>query len=461
MAMGGSSIMDFVQRYKDYDQNRNTTHELIKDLMIYAERVESTLHAENSRLVQQLRDMSMDLEDATKSRRQLQHHLQDVEERMGYISLDNDQLKNRNPYALVLIDGDNLIFRQNFIKQGAEGGRRAAYELRKAVAEQYGNGIKIFAKIVANISGLSRVLKRDGSVDTEVDLQDFVTGFNQEPFCDFVDIGYDKEKSDSKVKETARFHIQNPNCKGLIMGISHDPSYAPFLDEIIRGDNEIRERICVLEGCPTARAIASIGVNIIRFQDIFRSDKLTDRRTVSSHSVQSADSVSTSTSGRPSISYATVTQKASPPPQITLPIPLAPKTTNAALRVVKQPPKPAWNPGPRGLDTPIPLNPLALENIKKRKDNNKLCNNHFLRGPCSKGDECCFVHDYSPNKEEKNAIAFLARLNPCTNGQDCDVDNCIYGHHCPSVMNGICTHPFCKFRPEEHPPGTKLRSAKV
>jgi hypothetical protein len=39
------------------------------------------------------------------------------------------------------------------------------------------------------------------------------------------------------------------------------------------------------------------------------------------------------------------------------------------------------------------------------------------------------VHDYNPNKDEKNAIAFLARLNPCTNGQDCDVDNCIYGHH--------------------------------
>ncbi|TGJ80695.1 hypothetical protein E0Z10_g8071 [Xylaria hypoxylon] len=457
--------------------------------MIYAEHVESTLRAENGRLVQQLREVSMDLDDATTSRRQLQHRLQDVEEHMGFVSLGNSQLKIRNPYVLVLIDGDGLIvshvlpvlhwnptlnlsnlfckFRQHFIKQGVEGGRRAALELNKAITADpliHVNGTEIFVKINANLAGLNRALKRDGSVGTEDELQDFVGGFNQAGFFDFVDVGSDKEIAVSKLKETALFHIQNPGCKQIIMGISHDPAYGPVLDEIIRGDVDRLERIKVLEGCPTVRAIVSIGTEIIRFQDIFRSDKLTDRRTVSSHSVhsvQSGSSISTSTSGLPNISYATITQKVSPPPQITLPIPLAPKNTNSSLRVVKQPPKPSWNPGPRGLDAPIPLNQIALETIKKRKDNNKLCNNHFLRGPCAKGDECCFVHDYNPNKDEKNAIAFLARLNPCTNGQDCDVDNCIYGHHCPSVVNGICTHPFCKFRPEEHPPGTKLRNNKV
>lgn len=289
--------------------------------------------------------------------------------------------------------------------------------------------------------------------------------------------------------ETALFHIKNASCRQIIMGVAHDPAYGAILDEIIKGNVNNRDRIKVLEGHSTVRAVTSIGTEIIRFHDVFRSDKLTDRRTVSSHSVhsvQSGSSISTSTSALPNISYATVTRKASPPPQITLPIPLVPKTTNTPVRVVKQPPKPSWNPGPRGLDTPIPLSQIALETIKKRKDNNKLCNNHFLRGPCAKGDECCFVHDYTPNKDEKNAIAFLARLNPCTNGQDCEVDNCIYGHHvrtalispyftrlhclnttfanifqCPSVVNGICTHPFCKFRPEEHPPGTKIRSVKA
>jgi hypothetical protein len=61
--------------------------------MIYAEHIESTMRDENSRLIRQLRELTMDLDDATKSRRQLQHRLQDVEERMGFVSLDNDKLK--------------------------------------------------------------------------------------------------------------------------------------------------------------------------------------------------------------------------------------------------------------------------------------------------------------------------------------------------------------------------------
>ncbi|KAI0202551.1 C-x8-C-x5-C-x3-H type zinc finger protein-like protein [Astrocystis sublimbata] len=463
---GPTTIMDFVQRYKTYEGHMAATHELVKDLMIFGQEVESSSRAEINRLLQQLREMSMDLEDATKSRRQLQHRVQDLEANMGNVLLDNGHSKNQIPYVLVLIDGNGLIFRQHFIKQGAEGGRRAAIELHRAVAAEpfiQANETQILIKIIADIAGLGRALKRDGSINTDSELHEFVQGFNQASFFDFVDVGANQDTVVSKLKDNALFHISNPSCKQIIVGISHDPTYGPILDEVIRGDASKEERIKVLEGIPAVRAIVAIGTGIIRYQDIFRSDKLTDRRTVSSHSVQSvrsSSSISTANSGLPSISYATVTQKASPPPQITLPIPLAPKNTNASLRAVKQAPPKPWNPGPRGLDAPIPQNPIALEAIKKRKDSNKLCNNHFLRGPCAKGDECCFVHDYTPNKDEKNAIAFLARLNPCTSGQECDVENCIYGHHCPSVQNGICNHPYCKFSPEEHPPGTKLRSVK-
>ncbi|KAJ8120432.1 hypothetical protein ONZ43_g2859 [Nemania bipapillata] len=161
------------------------------------------MRAENSRLLQQLREMNMDLDDATNSRRQLQHHLQELEERMGYVSLDNDQMKNRDPYVLVLIDGNGLIFRQNFIQQGVEGGRRAAIELHNAVANEpliHANGAKIFVKIIANMSGLNRALKRDGSVSSENEFHDFVAGFNRASFFDFVDVGNSKESTISKVK---------------------------------------------------------------------------------------------------------------------------------------------------------------------------------------------------------------------------------------------------------------------
>ena len=71
------------------------------------------------------------------------------------------------------------------------------------------------------------------------------------------------------------------------------------------------------------------------------------------------------------------TKPASPSPQITMPLP--PRSAYAGSRP-KQQQTPAlvkWTLGPRGLDKPINVNHAVLEVIKKRKENNKLCNNHF------------------------------------------------------------------------------------
>ncbi|KAI0595834.1 hypothetical protein F4775DRAFT_567802 [Biscogniauxia sp. FL1348] len=457
MAMGGG-IMEFLSRYQEYELQRNNTHEFIKDLMIYAEHIESTLRKENSALHQQLRDLQLDLDDASKSRRELQQRLRDVEARIGFVTQDNDQLKNRNAYVLVLIDGDGLLFKENFLSQGLEGGKRAAKELRRAVADHcpHADQTEIIAKIICNASGPNRSLKPDNSSNSEANLRDFIAGFNQAKGCfDFIDLGHGEERIDYKIKDITRFHLRNYNCKQILLGVSHDASYSPFLEELI-GDHDSRERITVLEGFPAIRDIVSTGVHIMSFKNVFRSDKPIERPSSSLQAARASTPSSAPAIAPPSISYATVTQKVSPPPQLTLP--LAPKNTTTAVRVKPRPVP--WNPGPRGLDPPIPINPTVLENIKKRKDSNKLCNNHYLRGPCTKGDECCFEHNYNPSKDEKNAIALLARLNPCTNGQECEVENCIYGHHCPSVINGICTHPFCKFRVEEHPPGTTFKTPK-
>lgn len=242
------------------------------------------------------------------------------------------------------------------------------------------------------------------------------------------------------------------------MGISFDSGYASFLDEVLR-DDDSRQRITILEGPPSHRDIAAHRLRTLNLNDdILRFDKLeaqptqyVDRRlsnvtpmtitppaTIAGMSplppppATPSSTISNSnggvpTNGAPPSSYATAIKAASPPPQVTLPIP--PKQVKPAKTPVRSNKTPAWNPGVRGLDSPLEVNQSALDNIKKRKDHNKLCNNHYLRGPCAKGDACCFEHKYRPNEMEKTAIAFLARLNPCTSGQDCEVDDCIYGHH--------------------------------
>jgi hypothetical protein len=283
----------------------------------------------------------------------------------------------------------------------------------------------------------------------------------------------------------------------VILGISHDAGYAPFLDELLQ-DEATRRRVTVLEGFPTVRELVATGVNILNLNDaLFRNEKLVDRAfspaigppgitranmngtsitgtsitgnsiagnsrtgtSITGTSITGASTPATSTvsTPTPAPSYARAIGNASPPPQITLP--LHSRVASAARKQpAAKPQPPPWNPGARGLDPPIQVSQTALENIKRRKDSNKLCNNHYLRGPCAKGDSCCFEHKYKPSKDELNAIAFLTRLNPCSNGQDCEEPNCIYGHHCPSVRDGACTHPFCKFQVKDHPPGTKLRA---
>ncbi|KAH8677279.1 C-x8-C-x5-C-x3-H type zinc finger protein-like protein [Xylariales sp. PMI_506] len=444
------SIMDFVPQYREYQASRDRTEQFIKDLMIHCENVETTLRQENQALLSRMRNMEYDYKDSVSSQLELQLRIKALEEQLQGVSQDNNVLKRRNPYVLILIDGDGLIFKDQLVRQGLEGGKKAAYALRQAVAARCDDPdeTQIIAKIIANLSGLNQALKRDGSVDSENDLADFMLGFTQaDAAFDFVDVGNGKEQADFKIKETTRFHLRNYNCKQILLGISHDAGYAPFLNNVLRDDNTKR-RVSILEGLPTEEDLLSTGVDVLAFEEIFRAEKLADR---------TGGGASMAASG---ISYATVTQKASPPPQITIPL-VSKAAVGTPVRTAAKPIQTTvWNPGTRGLDPPIHLNAAVLEQVKKRKDSDKLCNNHYLRGPCAKGDTCCFEHHYKPNTEEIKAIQFLARLNPCTNGQDCDVDNCIYGHHCPSVINGVCTHPFCKFHPHEHPPGTKLKTSK-
>lgn len=219
------------------------------------------------------------------------------------------------------------------------------------------------------------------------------------------------------------------------MGISHDSGYAPFLDEILR-DETTRKRITVIEGVPTVNELVATDVTIMNLaKDIFRRDKIVDRsasvplaQPLTQPTMMVSPSISASSLATPPASvasYAGAITNASPPPQVTLPFTSKPSAKTARQKQEK----PAWKPGPRGIDDPINVNLQVMEAVKKRKDSNKLCNNHFLRGPCGKADSCSFVHDYKPTQDEIRAIAVLTRHNPCTNGQDCEAEDCIYGHH--------------------------------
>lgn len=141
----------------------------------------------------------------------------------------------RNPYIQVLIDGDGMIFNSDLIRQGVEGGKQAAALLRNKVLELCpSSDIEIIANVYTNLHGLSSALLRDGSTDDMEQFKNFTVGFTQgKASFNFIDVGHGKERADSKIKEVARWHLRNQNCKQILLGISHDAGYAPFLDEVV------------------------------------------------------------------------------------------------------------------------------------------------------------------------------------------------------------------------------------
>ncbi|KAI1449352.1 hypothetical protein F5Y02DRAFT_413863 [Annulohypoxylon stygium] len=443
---GDQGLHGLLLRYQQYQADSERTHQLIKDLLIHAEKTETRLRQENNLLRHQLSDAHLDLKDAVKAQKDMQGRIDDIKVRVGHVPVPN-------PYVAVLIDGDGLVFKEHLIKQGHNGGQVAAQELEIAIANkssQLGHtNAKIVTKVIADVQALAQDLTKNGFIPNEQALLDFVAGFSQtSPNVDFVDVGYGKERVAAKIFGCAQFHLRNSNCKQVIMGVGHDSGYRPYLEELMRTEDTMN-RITILEGVPTVQAILSLRIDILYCRHLFRTERIMPKLPESPTSCRSPTPT-------PGTSYAAIaqTKNAPPPPEIKLPIhlkkpaPPAHVTQFASLK---------WNPGPRGLDKPINIKLEVMDSLKKKTGDNKLCNNHFLRGPCVKGADCVFEHDYNPTAEEKKVIAFFARLNPCALGQGCVVQNCIYGHHCPSVVNGVCIHPKCKYAIEDHPPGTKFK----
>ncbi|KAH7246141.1 hypothetical protein BKA59DRAFT_527980 [Fusarium tricinctum] len=476
------SFNDLLQRYQLVVSNEHTKDNLIKDALLYIKALES-LDTENQALKVKLHETELDLQAATRARRDLQKNLEDAESQYQWIVKQNEEIKNTNPYVLILIDGDGLIFNSDFIDLGLEGGKKAAHTLNAAVAKlcshERTGSLEIVCRVVANVAGLSKAMYRNGSIDDPSLVREFALGFTQaRASFDFIDVGYGKERADFKIRDTARWHLGNENCKHILLGIGHDAGYAPFLDTILENE-QAHQCVSILKGGPLAREITEMNLNTIEFDDIFRttrliskvpSEKLNGQRTevIKTQSLPTASvttqavltpATSTASMSPPASSWAKITKSVTPPPQLTMPLPPKQQDKNTVRN--KTPVQPAWSPGPRGLDPPITVTVQAMENIKRRAGNDKLCNNHFLRGPCTRMDICPFVHNYKLSQEDIRALAMLSRQNPCTSGQDCDVEDCIYGHHCPNVTNGVCTRQYCRFPKAAHPPNTKFTNKNI
>jgi hypothetical protein len=98
-------------------------------------------------------------------------------------------------------------FQNDLIRDGEQGGRRAAAQIHSAVvnfiqqeAKDIPNEARIICRIYANVRGLAEVLIRTGVIPDVATFEDFARGFTRgKTLFDFVDVGPGKDRADEKL----------------------------------------------------------------------------------------------------------------------------------------------------------------------------------------------------------------------------------------------------------------------
>ncbi|KAF9880064.1 CCCH zinc finger DNA binding protein [Colletotrichum karsti] len=193
--------------------------------------------------------------------------------------------KDNHRFALVVIDGDCMPFKDDLVKQGLEGGKMASGMLKQAVLKELAalgpslsHHLQIVIQVYANLRGLITAYHGCGILTSSEVVEEFVRGFNMgASLCDFVDAGNGKECADEKVKANFQLATDNVHCKQIIFGGSGDNGYARLLGELLANPVK-RDQVILLEGPPFEKELADIKgrFNVMSFPDIFRNQKLSN-----------------------------------------------------------------------------------------------------------------------------------------------------------------------------------------
>ncbi|KAI9038263.1 zinc finger CCCH domain-containing protein [Aspergillus affinis] len=203
---------------------------------------------------------ALDASLASVARQNEQHHdnLQNLLQRFHLLLDDYNRLKSdyeeekesrekykklargqeRNPFVLVLVDGDGCLFKEHLVKAGSDGGITAARLLSDSIKEQVQDRLgaqadqcRIMVRIYSNVLGLSKSLARNGLLGYEArSLSPFAASFTRsQDLFDYVDAGDKKEGADYKIREMFRLFADNNQCKHIFFAGCHDAGYLSML----------------------------------------------------------------------------------------------------------------------------------------------------------------------------------------------------------------------------------------
>ncbi|PLN85267.1 CCCH zinc finger DNA binding protein [Aspergillus taichungensis] len=425
-------IDDMKQRYEDICSVEKTKDDIIQCLFSRIDALQNELQKEKDGVDSDKKHITL----LNKENRRIENDLHCMRREQAKLS-----------FVSVLVDGDGMNFREQYVQGGQTGGHDAARRLIQAVeAHLQGvdpgapSNIRYRVYVYANVEGLTKAYHDAEVLTADESLTSFIQGFNKaDELCNFVDAGNGKECADVKLRAHFKQNIVDVHCRRIVFCASADNGYARIL-----GPHRGLKHISLVKGPPFAHEMKELAADFetTSFDDIFLSSKLRPNRRVSFGSqVQHTFLTPPQT---PTPNYASAAKSTpTPPPPTSSTHPLSPRPSRASLPV-------CLNVRGQRVDRPVQYSSKGNVDSLKRK---KMCNRYHLLGSCPYGDSCTHKHGPALKSQDLTDLAYLARLLPCYNDLYCRDVECISGHCCP---RDNCSDPGCRFPDSMHSVDTTI-----
>ncbi|GLA64562.1 hypothetical protein AtubIFM54640_006286 [Aspergillus tubingensis] len=423
---------EYFERYKQLASIEQDKNILIEELLQRVTELEAAFQQEK-----------LDHERETRFNRDIQLHEMELMQHIARIKA----IMDREPFIVVLLDGIGIIFKDEFLQRGEEGGKVAANKLAVALKDYVASNFpgldnpKIITRMYVNLKDLSEMCVR-GVISTDPSsIEGFAKGFNNgHPLFDLVDTGLD-------------------NAHDKIAGCADTNAYAQILVDIME-DIDLVGRVTLIEGITFEKDLAKIkaAYRVSQFPEILRNTKITPvwapwKAAVASKPPPALtpsprpgavplSRTSTSTSTNASTSMSSTSARPSTPGEFQ--VVQSKSITPARPKIVER------NKYGQRVDR-VDFKSIPREEMNRLKKL-KLCNLHYLLGECTI-DNCQHDHSRRLTKSELSVLTAIARMTPCRYGLDCDDPECTYGHRCPHAEPGkkdCYWGSNCRFDPAAH-----------
>ncbi|PKX99440.1 CCCH zinc finger protein [Aspergillus novofumigatus IBT 16806] len=386
----------YAERYRQVMSIEQTKNSLIEELLQRVAELENALQRQK-----------LDHEREKHFNREIQIHEMEL---MNEITRMN-ALMHREPYMIVLLDGHGLIFKEEFLKQGEQGGKNAAKELSTALQDYVTTHFpniaspKIVTMIYMNVKGLAELCIQGGIKAELPALEAFVRGFNGNGLLsDIVDVGTGKNKASDKIEGRVTL-IEGVPLQGDMKDMKPSYRVAKFT-HIFRETN-----------------IASVSAP----QETKSRSSLTPSPVQHATPLSKTSTNTTMTSNSPALPTSSRKMPKSEEFQ-----PIVRSTRSKALS--SPPPKIVEQNKYRQRVDRFDIKTIPKDDLSRMKKL-KLCNYFYLQGECPIED-CRHDHSRKLTKSEYHILMVVARMTPCRYKFECDDPDCMYGHRCPHSEPG-------------------------